>query len=170
MVNRRRGYTLIEVVVAMAVFGMFIFVILSLTVELARYERKLKIDFFRHPQVIAIVSRMRRDVLDAYGDAPYPGTFRGYTQGPKVLIIETLHESGSSQTIVWDFREPDSVTRSAYQVGVPRVWLARAMPPDFNASINAVDNPRGVAGVRLQARDAKGNLAIDQIFLPRVTH
>ncbi|HKR66306.1 MAG TPA: prepilin-type N-terminal cleavage/methylation domain-containing protein [Thermoanaerobaculia bacterium] len=169
--SRRAGYTLIELVVAMAVFGFFLFVILSLTVELSNYERRLKIQFLRHPQIMAVLARMRRDVLDAYGDNPYGVTVDGYANNEKTLVVETLNESGGTQTVVWDLSTPGIIVRRAYNVGVVRVWAARAVPPEFNkyAGIGAYENKRGAPAVRLTAYDTKGRLAIDQIFFPRRT-
>jgi prepilin-type N-terminal cleavage/methylation domain-containing protein len=173
VVKRRAtaGFTLLEIVVAMAIFGLFIFVMLSLTMEMVRYERKLQINFLRHPQIIAVIARMRRDVLDAYGDKPYEVTIDGYENTPKTLVLESLHESGSTQTIVWDFSTPGVVLRRAYKTGEVREWVARGVPPEFNAGtkITDVENQKGAPGVRLIATDTKGRVEIDQIFLPRTT-
>jgi prepilin-type N-terminal cleavage/methylation domain-containing protein len=167
--RRSAGYSLMEVVVAMAIFGVFIFIVLSLTTEMYSYERKLKIDFYRHPQIMAVVARMRRDVLDAYGNDPYKDSFDGFTNGPKTLIIEVLQETGGVQTVVWDFSTPEVVIRRSYVVGVAREWKARGVPADFSAgaTIDAAKNPKGAPGVHLQALDKNGRIALDQIFLPR---
>ncbi len=173
MVNRRAGYSLLEVVIAMALFGIFVLVALSLTMELANYERKLKVDFLRHPQIIAVIARMRRDVLDGFGTDPYRETYDVYTMSPKTLIIETLHQSASSQIVVWDFSTPGVVVRRAYKTGQVRQWRARGLPPEFTAEtkIESVQNPNpnGAWGVRLKALDSKGQVAIDQVFFPRTT-
>jgi prepilin-type N-terminal cleavage/methylation domain-containing protein len=167
--RRGAGYSLMEVVVAMAIFGMFLFIILSLTTEMYSYERKLRIDFYRHPQIIAVVARMRRDVLDAFGSDPYKDSYDGYTNSSKTLIIETLTESGGTQIVVWDFSAPEVVVRRAYNVGAVREWKARGVPPEFSAGVSIDDapNPKGAAGVHLQALDKNGRIALDQIFLPR---
>jgi len=168
-VVRRRlaGYTLLEVVVAMAVFGIFLMILGVLTVEMRSQEKRLPVNFLRHPQIITVVAKMRRDVLDAFGSDPYPETFRDYTQTPKTLIVQTMVGSGV-QTIIWDFREAGVVRRQAWNVGVPTEWVARGVPSDFNSiEVDAVGIPGRPWGVRITARDGKGRIAIDQILQPR---
>lgn len=182
MVRRRAtaGYTLLEVVVAMAVFGIFIMVILSLTVEMHQYERKLPINFMRHPQVLSVVARLRADVLDAHGTSPYRKEYAGFTYSPQILILETLKEPGGSQTVVWDFSTPTTVVRYSYQAGSVRQWSARGLPMEFSSAVKIDDAaspisedeesglPR-IPGVRLLAVDKDGQITLDQIFFPRTT-
>lgn len=171
MVSRRAaGYTLLEVIVAMAVFGIFLAMLIMLTAELRNYEKKLPVNFMKHPQVSAVVSRVRRDVLDAVPDAtgnPYlsswPPQNPQYTNSRQVLIIQTL-EAGGQKVVVWDFRQESIVLRRSYNVGVPTDWVARGMPSDFE--VDAVQVGYGYA-VRLTGKDKKGRIAIDQIFQPR---
>lgn len=160
-----------EMVVAMAIFGILTFILLSLTTELAFWERRLKLDFNRHPQVIAVISRMRRDVADGYGPNPYAAAIDGYKNTDRTLVLSTLHQSGGVQTIVWDFSSPGLVERRVYNVGNARVWRARGLPPDFTADIDSATNPNpyGIVGVRIKARDSRGRVAIDQTFFPRTT-
>lgn len=171
MVNRRiAGYTLMEVVVAMAVFGIFLMILGVLTVEMRSQEKRLPVNFMRHPQVVVMLTKLRRDVLDAHGTDPYKDEFQGYAQSPKTLIIESVQDNGGVQTVIWDFREPGIVTRRSYNVGVPTDWVARGLPEDFSKSleVDAVGTcPGRPWGVRIQARDGKGRLAIDQILQPR---
>lgn len=169
MVNRRTaGYTLLEVVVAMAVFGIFLMVLGVLTVEMRAQEKRLPVNFMNHPQVAVILGKLRRDVLDAHGPDPYPETFKGYTQTPKTLIVESVQQNGGVQQIVWDFQQPGVVVRKAWNVGVPSVWTGRGLPEDFSSvEIDAVGMPGRPYGVRITARDKKGRIAIDRIFQPR---
>ena len=69
MVKRERGFTLMEVVVALTIFGVFIIICAILTKEMMGYEKKMPVNFLMNPQVSAVVSRLRRDVEDA--TAPY---------------------------------------------------------------------------------------------------
>lgn len=183
MVRRRAaGYTLLEVVVAMAIFGMFIVAFFLLTAEMRTYEKRLPVNFMRHPQVISVVARLRRDVLDAHGPKPYRSTHDGYTMSEKTLIIESVQENGGVQTVVWDFSVAGEVRRRAYNVGVATEWVARGVPEDFSsevlidaaaiaknpASPNSGAPPSGRPyGVRIVAKDRNGRISIDQILQPR---
>jgi prepilin-type N-terminal cleavage/methylation domain-containing protein len=170
VVRRQRGYSLLEVLVAMAVFGIFLTILFQLTAEMRGYEKRLPINFHKHPQVIAVLARMRRDVMDAHGKSPYKKQFAEYESSEKVLILETVAASGGVETVVWDCRTPGEVRRVAYAVGVPDAWVARGLPPDFSMAIEAVKTGSGAAwGTQLQVRDGEGRLAIDTILQPRAT-
>jgi prepilin-type N-terminal cleavage/methylation domain-containing protein len=169
VVNRRNGYTLLEVVVAMAVFGLFLAILGVLTVEMRSQEKRMPVNFMRHPQIAVVISKLRRDVLDAYGPAPYPKDFAEYTQSEKTLIVQSVQENGGVQTIVWDFRTPGEVKRRAYNVGVPTDWTARGLPEEFANSfeVDAIGIPGSPWGVRITAKDREDRIAIDQILQPR---
>ncbi len=169
--RRSRGFTLLEVVVAMAIFGMFLVVAFSLTSDMRKWEKRLPVNFMRHPQVMSVIARMRRDVLDiqVHGKAPvYLNSHDGYTMGPKTLILQTILEDGL-HVIVWDFSEPGVARRVAYDVGEKTQWIARGLPPEFSAGVGVDDVKfeNRVYGVRLKAKDSNGQLAIDQILQPR---
>lgn len=175
---RKRGYSLMEVSVAMAAFGIFLLILVVLTLEMRTQEKRFPVNFMKHPQVIAVLARMRRDVLDAWSsgkagdpneayDIPDEVAADGYTsQDSNVLIVKTLADNGGLQTIVWDMRTPGRVLRRAYNVGVKTDWVANGVP---QFSVEAVDlgGSRPWA-VRVQAKDPKGRLAIDEILQPRV--
>lgn len=167
MVSRRTaGFTLVELVVAMFVFGIFLWILIMLTAEMRNHEKTLPVNFMKHPQVSAVVSRLRRDVLDAVDrpyDPPYP---TGYRMGPQVLIIRTVEPDGR-KSVVWDFREPGVVTRRSFNVGIAKDWTARGLPEDSYVEIDAVEIAGRNFAVRLIAKDRKGRIAIDQIFVPR---
>lgn len=161
------GYTLLEVVVAMAIFGMFLVVLAQLTAEMRFQEKRLPVNMHRHPQVIAVLARMRRDVMDSLR---YQKTHDGYVSARNVLIVDTI-VNGYQQTVVWDFRTPGEVRRRAYQVGVAQEWVARGLPPSFTElTIDAVRTSPGAPwAARIIAHDEKGRLAIDTILQPRAT-
>jgi len=164
VVKRERGFTLMEIVVSLAVFGTFIIISAILTKEMMGYEKKMPVDFLTNPQVSAVVSRLRRDVEDA--TAPYyPDQFQNYIQSDSTLILYSLDENNQARTIVWDFTDPQLVRRRAYNVGIlSSEWLARGLP---KFSINSYEVPDHAYSVRIQAVDQHGLLAIDQIFQPR---
>lgn len=174
MRRRQRGFTLLEVIVAMTIFGMFLIVVFILTAEMRGWEKRLPVNFMKHPQIISVIARMRRDVLDVHvppSGTIYVGKYKEYTNGPKTLILETLLPSGL-QTIVWDFSESGVVRRIAFNVGSEASnWVARGMPEEFSAGVDieAVEFEGRPYGVRLIAKDVNGQIAIDQILQPR-TH
>lgn len=170
MRTRRSGFTLIEAVFATAILGIFLFALVTLESEMRAWERRLPINFMKHPQLVSVLSRLRRDVQDVHIGANgkiYKNEHDGFTNGNKTLIIESLQESGEVQTIVWDFSKPGEVLRRAYDVGVSSDWVARGLPPGFDLEIEAVLFAGRPYGVRVRAIDEKGKLAIDQILQPR---
>lgn len=170
--KRARGFTLLEVAVAMAIFGMFLVVAFTLTSEMRSWEKRLPVNFMRNPQIISVIARMRRDVLDVlpFNGKIYLPSHDGYTNGPKTLIIQTVLPTGL-QIIVWDLTEAGVAKRVSYNVGVRSQWAARGLPLEFtaNAEFDAVKFPDRPYGVRIKAKDSNGQLAIDQILQPR-TH
>jgi len=167
MVKNQRGYTLLEAVFAMAIFGLFLFVVVVLTAEMRDYEKRLPINMHKHPQMIAVLARMRRDVLDAAAANPYLESYGTYVNSDQVLILRTHVANGGLQTVVWDFRTLGEVRRRAYQVGVPQDWVARGLP-FAEIKIEAVKTHPGEPwSTRLKATDEKGRIAIDSIFQPR---
>jgi prepilin-type N-terminal cleavage/methylation domain-containing protein len=169
--RRQGGFSLLEVIVAMTVFGMFLIVVFILTAQMRGWEKKLPVNFMRHPQIISVVARIRRDVQDVHvppGNRIYLTSFGGYVNGNKTLILETQLATGL-QTIIWDFTESGVARRISYNVGVKSEWTARGLPPEFSSGVDieAVEFPGHPYGVRLKAEDEHGQLAIDQILQPR---
>jgi hypothetical protein len=153
----------------MTIFGIFLAIAFGLTAEMRKWEKRLPVNFMRNPQIISVIARMRRDVLDVdiAGDKPlYVQNHDGFVNGPKTLIIQTGLETGS-QIIVWEFSEPGIVRRISYNVGVKSEWAARGVPPEFSATIDSVKFEDRPYGVRLIAKDSYGRTSIDQILQPR---
>jgi prepilin-type N-terminal cleavage/methylation domain-containing protein len=170
-VRRDRGYTLIEVVVSLALFSGIIVIFAILTNEMKSTSKRLPVNFMKHPQISAVMARMRRDILDGHGSNPFePERTYGYTQTPKTLVLETMTVDGSGgvETVVWDFREKGVVRRRSFNLGQEKQWVANGVPPEFKVEFDAEDLPgRGPWAVRVKARDQEGRVAIDQIFQPR---
>ena len=172
MVRRRqRGYSLIEIVVAMAIFGAFLAVVFLLTAEMRFWEKRLPLNMHKNPQVISVLSRLRRDVHDAFGGEPYAKKHDTFEASDKVLIVNVLDQDNGKRTIVWDFRTPGEVRRREYQVGVYEDWVSRGLPADFsNMEIDAIKvNAVSKWATRIIAKDKEGRIAIDTILQPRAT-
>jgi prepilin-type N-terminal cleavage/methylation domain-containing protein len=165
----QRGFSTLEMVVVLSVFGVLIWILISLESEMFRNERRFPVNYMTHPEVIAVLARLRRDVLDSYN---YPSRYPDqqtplYEQTPKTLILGVIQPTGFSETVVWDFRVPKQARRISYNVGqVSSDWLARGLP-DFNVKVDSYTMPDDTIAVRLQALDETGTLAIDQIYEPR---
>ena len=162
MVRRQRGYSMVEMLVALAIFGLFIATIGILTYEMYYVQQKWPINYLSHPEVGGVVARVRRDVLDSIY---YPAEFQGFTQTKRTLIVYVIGQDGFAKTIVYDFRKDDEVRRLEYKATeLQGTWIAHAVP---RFEIGAYTLETGQDAVRLTAIDPKGKLAIDQIFVPR---
>lgn len=168
--KRQAGYSLLEITVAMAIFSIFLATLFVLTAEFRRHEKRMPINFMKHPQVISVIARLRRDVLDAHGTNPYRNEHDGYTMSAKTLILETVNAAGGTEIVVWDFSKKGEVLRRSYNAGVAANWTARGLPLSFtqNWEFDALKIGDGPYGVRIQSKDDHGRLAIDQILQPRV--
>ena len=170
-VERGRGFTLLELIVAMSVFGVFLVVFFVLTAEMRSWEKRLPVNFMRNPQVVGVIARMRRDVQDmriANDMNPYIEAHDGHEMSDTTLIFEAQQPNGGKQQIVWDFSEHGVAKRISYNVGMKTEWAARGLPKEIAFTIGAVELPsKRPYGVRLMAKDNDGRLAIDQVLQPR---
>jgi type II secretory pathway component PulJ len=155
---------LLEVVVAMTIFGIFLAILFQLTAEMRYWEKRLPVNMYKHPQVIAVLARLRRDVQDS---TKYENEFDGYTSSKQVLIVETVNTKGGVDKVIWDFRTPREVHRRDYSAGAfEGEWVARGVPAQF--MIDALKTNESAAwAARITALDTKGRLAIDTILQPR---
>ncbi|HJW93315.1 MAG TPA: prepilin-type N-terminal cleavage/methylation domain-containing protein [Thermoanaerobaculia bacterium] len=165
VVNRERGFTLMEIVVVLAVFGAFLWIVVVLTADMRAWQKRMPVNFMTHPAITAVVSRLRKDVQDA---APpyYRETYGNYSMSNRMLIVYTLKEAGTGETVVWDFSTDGEVTRRAFTdiSGATSTWTAHGTP---TFSIGDFPIPGSPDSVRIQATDKDGKLAIDQIYQPR---
>jgi prepilin-type N-terminal cleavage/methylation domain-containing protein len=159
--RRARGYTLMEIVVTLALFGVFLFIIVTITAEMRRNEKKWPVNFFAHPEVGSVLARIRRDVYDS---TSLPGNFETFTASPQTLIVYTINNDGTGETVVWEFTTDGEVHRKAFKATLlSSVWTARGLPP-FTKIPETIS---GRDAVRIQAMDQEKKLAIDEIIVPR---
>lgn len=169
--RRERGYSLLEITIMLAVFGALLAIFFVLTSEMRRWEKRLPVNYMKHPQVSAVMARLRKDVVDAHVQSgPYVSEVGDFTAGEKTLIIATVLEVGTIETVVWDFSKAGIVQRHAFTSGFKTgTWTARGVPVDFTneVGISAVEFEDRPYGVRIQAKDANERIAIDLILQPR---
>jgi hypothetical protein len=150
-------------VVAVAIFGIFLVVLVGLQGEFLRHDREVRIALFTHPAPLAVMARVRRDVLDSRG---YPESLGSWTQTPETLLLDVASDDGTPRVVVWDFRDPTIARRLELRQGGEQVasWEARAVP---HYNIDSWKAPDGRVGVLVTAKDSKGNVVVDQIVTPR---
>jgi prepilin-type N-terminal cleavage/methylation domain-containing protein len=164
---RSRGYSLLELVVTLAVFGVFIIVVVTLTAEMRQQEKFYPVNFIAHPEVNAVLARLRRDINDT---TAYYGEFAKIPAAvPDVLWIDTITNAGTSEVVMWDFRTPGEVHRRTYNSASQQVaeWVARGVPL---FTYSTFKGPHNSDGVRLQGFDTSGKkaqLVIDAKYIPR---
>jgi prepilin-type N-terminal cleavage/methylation domain-containing protein len=160
--RRARGYTMLEIAVTLALFGVFLFIIVTMTAEMRRNEKKWPINFFTHPDVGSVLARMRRDIYDSTAQ---PENFETFNASPLTLIVYTINNDGTAETVVWDFTTPGEAHRKAFKATLlSSEWMARGVP-SFTATTEAM--PSGENAIRVQATDKERKLAIDEIIVPR---
>jgi prepilin-type N-terminal cleavage/methylation domain-containing protein len=162
VVKRERGYSLLEVVVAIAVFGAFLIIITIVTAEMRGNEKRYPINFMAHPEVSSVMARMRKDIFDT---TYYPAEFQTYKQTPQTLILYTLKQTGAGTTVVWDFSTSGEVHRKEFNgQQLATEWIAHGLP---SFAISSYSLSTGQDAVRVSAIDDQKRLAIDEIFVPR---
>lgn len=158
----RRGYTLVEIAVALAIFSALLMVAVSLENQMLRFDRSMRLRFMIHPEHLAVIARVRKDVLDAQG---YPVSAGSYVQSPKSLILSQVSGQSAIQQVVYDFSEEGLVRRITYQQNQKVAeWLGRGLP---RFDVSSFIMPNDEVAVRLQGLDRNGVLVVDQILLPR---
>lgn len=151
-----------EMVVALAIFTILLMVVVSLENQMLRFDRSMRIRFMVHPEDMAVIARVRKDVLDAQG---YPETAADYTQSPSTLILSVLNQNNVLEQVVYDFSEEGMARRVGYLQNVKTTeWVARGVP---KYRVSSFSMPNDEIAVRLRGLDQKGALLVDQILLPR---
>ena len=162
--RRARGYTMMEIVVTLALFGVFLFIIVTMTAEMRRNEKKWPVNFFAHPEVGSVLARMRRDIYDS---TARPRQLRNVQQ--LAADADRLHDQqrrhGRDGGVGFQRRRGEvhrrGVQSDAAVVGVDGAWPAAvhgALPESM---------PSGQDAMRIRAVDKEKKLAIDELIVPR---
>jgi len=151
-----------EVVVSMALFGVFLFIVVTLTAEMRRNERKWPVNYFGHPEAGSVLARMRRDISDS---TAILDNYQTFTSSDSTVIVYSINQDGTGETVVWDFSTPGEVHRKGFKATqLSSDWTARGLPT-FTASTESL--PSGREAVRIRAVDKENRIAIDELFVPR---
>lgn len=145
----------------MAIFSVFLLVLVALQSEFIRFDREIRVQMFTHPAPLAVLARLQRDVLDS---TSYPAEYEEWTQTPETLLLRIPDKDGSS-LVIWDFSVSSVARRVEVRQGTePVEWVARAVP---HYEIGGAELPDGRVAVRVRSYDEKGRLSIDRVILPR---
>jgi prepilin-type N-terminal cleavage/methylation domain-containing protein len=160
--RRERGYTLMEVVVSMAIFGIFLFIVVLMTAEMRRNEKRWPVNYFANPEAGSVLARMRRDISDS---TAILDNYQSYSRSASTLIVYTILPDGTGETVVWDLTTPGEVHRRGFKATqLSSEWTARGLPI---FTFDSESLPSGRDAVRVRAIDKENRLAIDELFVPR---
>ena len=158
----QRGFSLVELSVTVAIFGVFILILTGLAAQMARFDRMFRIELMTHPQTMAVLSRVGRDVRSSVG---YPASHAGFEQSPATLLLTLPGGELGTETVVYDFSRDGEVKRMAFRgdVALP-VWSARGTG---RYEVSSFEMPDERVSVRLRGRDREGRVVIDRIYQPQ---
>lgn len=160
MVRARRseGWTLLEMIIVLAIFSVLLTMVTGLYIELIRVDADVRSELLEHPELPVLLERFGRDVLDS---RRYPNAIKEWSQTAEVLLVE--REPGS--VVVWDFSQAGLARRIELEGGVERsLWTARGLPA---ITISAEEIVEDRMGLRMRLTSEGGDLIYDRIFQPR---
>jgi len=157
-----RGYSAVEMVVAIAVFAVLILIMAFLEHQLAQVERRVELDWFTHPELLSVVARLRSDVL---GSEAVMGSFGDWSEDASTLILSMGGTGLQRRVVVYDFSEPRVARRYLFKgTSLESSWTANGVP---RFEVDAYLFSTSGSGVSLRAYDDDGRLLIDRIIVPR---
>lgn len=155
---RRRGFSLVEMLVALAILSVFVFIIIGLERGTLALVRDSEVRQTTLTDLDPVLARFGRDVHDAAGYWPNGRALGPYRQSESTLILR-LPPDSEGDAVVWDFTD-SRVQRIVFEgntEGTTWVWNG---PAAWNISAY-----RG-RWVRLQA-SIDGRALVDRIWRPR---
>ncbi len=149
--------TAVEVVIALAIFGVLLLILTSLQVEFLRFDRDADLRLFDHPQHLAVLERLRRDVQDSVS---YPLMWEGWLQSNTTLILRLSEK----EVVVWRFEAEEAERLHWLDENLDERWAAHGLPR-FELAAAEVAPDR--FGVRLQGYGRDEQLVLEQVVFPR---
>lgn len=149
--------TAVEVVIALAIFGVLLLILTSLQAEFLRFDRDADLRLFDHPQHLAVLERLRRDVQDSIS---YPLMWQEWLQTDTSLILRLSEET----VVVWSFESGRAERLSWVDGALDERWTARGLP---RFELAAAEGASGRFGVRLQGYGGEEQLVLEQVVFPR---
>jgi len=159
-VRSRRGASLLELLIALSIFGVFLIVIMVLQREAIRFDRQVQIQWKDHVHPSAIAARLERDVREA---SSYPASFLHFTQSSSTLLLRRSG-NGPQQTIIYEFENGMTRRREYKNESPEHYWEARGVP---RFVVTAITSESGNVGVQLTGIDARSRIIIENAFFPR---
>ena len=147
--QRQRGFSLVELSVTVAIFGVFLLILTGLAAQMARFDRMFRIELMTHPQTMALLSRVGRDVRSSVG---YPGSHAGFEQSPATLLLTVPGGKLGAETVVYDFSREGEVKRLGFRGDVVfSAWSARGTG---RFEVSSFEMPDERVSVRLGCRSS----------------
>lgn len=172
----QRGFSLVELIVTIAIMGFLIFMLVALQRELVTFDRKLKVDLFSQPNTSAVLHRVRRDVLNAvqyHPEEPYADYEWSQTTMLLDYPLDRARGATKSYVVVWDFSEPETAKRiELVDEKIVSEWSTASgarYELNYDYRICSPGFPPVCSGpqfIRLLGYDSKGGLVVDEKVAP----
>jgi Tfp pilus assembly protein PilV len=160
-VKSSRGLTILEAIVALAIFSTVVLILTSLQAEFTQYDRENVVRSASTNAANNIITRLRRDVVEA---SAYPSEFQGYEQSDMTLVLRSTGKDGSVRHVVWDFREASVARRREFSAAGESDWYSSGAPRFLIGATTLAD---GTVAVRVTATSEGGRLLVDRVVAPR---